>query len=451
MKKALCFLLFLLCWLIPAAAFDFGGFFWADYYALVDDSTWYTSERVRFTVAPELKWKSESGLWDAHLSAVAYIQPLETDEFLFPPAIIEQERIIREAYLSLHLGMFDIDLGQKFVTWGMVDYLSPLNVVNHSDTTVLSVDNLLEGSLPDVLAQLRIYPVDGLSIELIYAPFLQPNLFDIEDIDVVENFTLPSGSTYDINASFKDKRIPLFSEWAHSFYSAVHYSSYIFDLIVSYSTFLDKNPDFDLSAINETETAGPTYTVTGTAYPTYTRVHNIGAGSSFYLGNFLISADSAIKITKDWQGSVIEIRNSELFTALQVERLFWNRVRAHLNLYHRYVINYDTPLESPYSPPIEAFVVYVIEPYLLQKPQSQYYFLAHLDSHFFRERLVLGVNFVYGYTEQGYYLVPRITYKASDRVAFSAGADVWVDGDSGSFLGRNETRDNFFIRVQYAW
>jgi len=220
---------------------------------------------------------------------------------------------------------------------------------------------------------------------------------------------------------------------------------------VSYSTFLDKNPDFDLSDINYTETPGPTYTMTGTAYPTYTRVHNIGAGLSFYLGNFLISADSAIKITKDWEGDTIEIRNSELFSALQVERLFWNRVRAHLNVYHRYVINFDTPIESPYSSLIESFIIVIIDPYLLQKPQSQLYFLGHVDSHFFRERLLLGVNFIYGYTEKGYYLVPRITYKASDRITFSAGSDIWVKGDFESFLGRNETRDNFFMRVQYAW
>jgi hypothetical protein len=448
--KTLYILLLSLCWLNPVAAIDFGGIAWADYYGLIDDSTWYTNERLRFTVAPEFKWKSESGLWDAHLSGVAYVQFLEDDEFLCPPAIIDQERIIREAYVSLHLGIVDIDLGQKFVTWGMVDYLSPLNVVNHSDTTVLSVDNILEGSLPDVLAQVRIYPTDSLSIELIYAPFLQPNLFDIEDIEIiVENFPF-LGSNYHINAAFKDRGIPLFSEWAHSLYSAVHYSSYLVDLIVSYSTYLDKNPDFDLSGITET-IMEPDHTITGTAYPTYTRVHNIGAGVSFYLGNFLVSADSAIKVTKDWEGSAIEIHNSELFSALQVERLFWNRVRAHLNVYHRYVFNYDTPIETPYSPLIENYIIAVIDDYLLQKPQSQVYFLGHLDSHFLREKLMLGVNFVYGYTEKGYYLVPRITYKISDRVTVSAGADIWVRGDFESFLGRNESRDNFFLRFQYAW
>jgi len=324
-----------------------------------------------------------------------------------------------------------------------VDYLSPLNVVNHSDTAVLSVDNLLEGSLPDVLAQMRIYPLEGLSIELIYAPFLQPNLFDIED-RYIEFDDLPP---YDIKAAFVYSEIPLFSEEAHSFYSAVHFSSYLLDFIVSYSYFVDKNPGFDLSVIVE----DPDYTVRGMAYPAYNRVHNIGAGASFYLGNFLVSADSAIKITKDWEGSVIEIRNSELFSALQVERLFWNRVRAHLNAYHRYVFNYDTPIELPYSSLISDYIIMVIDDYLLQKPQSQIYFLGHVDSHFFRERLLLGVNFVYGHTEKGYYLVPRITYKASDRIIFSAGADVWIRGDFESFLGRNETLDNFFMRVQYAW
>ena len=400
-------------------------------------------------MAPELKWKSESGLWDAHLGAVAYIQPMEADELLFPPAIIDQQRIIREAYLSLHLGMLDIDLGQKLVTWGMVDYLSPLNVVNHSDTAVLSVDNLLEGSLPDVLAQVRIYPVDGLSIELIYAPFLQPSLFDIEDTDVDEFIDLGT-VTYTIDASFIDKQVPLFSKWAHSLYSAVHFNTYMLDLIVSYATYLDKNPDFDLSGITE-EIVGTDHTITGTAYTAYNRVHNIGAGLSFYVGNVLISADSAIKITQDREGSIIEIHNGELFSALQVERLFWNRVRAHLNAYHRHVLNYETQIELPYSPLISNYIIAVIDDYLLQKPQSQYYVLAHVDSHFFRERLQLGVNFVYGYTEKGYYLVPRVTYKASDRITIAAGADIWMRGDYESFLGRNETRDNFFVRIQYAW
>jgi hypothetical protein len=100
---------------------------------------------------------------------------------------------------------------------------------------------------------------------------------------------------------------------------------------------------------------------------------------------------------------------------------------------------------------IQNYIVAVVDDYLLQKPQSQYYFLAHLDSHFLRERLLAGINFIYGYTEKGYYLVPRITYKVSDQITMSAGADIWINGNEESFLGRNESRDNFFIRAQYSW
>lgn len=107
MKKTGVFLLLSLFWLNPLPAIDFAGVIRADYYGLVDDSTWYTHERIRLTVAPELKWKSESGSLDLHLSGIGYIQPLGD------PVFIDPERIIREAYMSLHRGIFDIDLQES--------------------------------------------------------------------------------------------------------------------------------------------------------------------------------------------------------------------------------------------------------------------------------------------------------------------------------------------------
>jgi len=122
MKKIIvCFTLFLFC-LLPVVPIDFDGILWTDYYADIDPCS---NARVRLTLAPELKWKSNCGVVDLHLSAVGFVQAIDE------PVLIEPERIIREAYLGLHIGIFDLYLGQKFVNWGMVDFLSPLNVVNH--------------------------------------------------------------------------------------------------------------------------------------------------------------------------------------------------------------------------------------------------------------------------------------------------------------------------------
>jgi hypothetical protein len=149
----------------------------------------------------------------------------------------------------------------------------------------------------------------------------------------------------------------------------------------------------------------------------------------------------------------MESKNSELQCALQVERTFWNRLRAQGNFLYRYVINADAALQSGYIPLVEYFINDIIEDYLLQKPASQLYFLAHLDTHFLRERLTVGATAIYGYTEQALYLVPRAAYKLSDYLTLSAGADLWMrDPDSAylGYLGRNEERDNVYVRLQLS-
>ena len=155
MKKLAVYIILALCCLAPVTAIDFGGIVAIDYYALIDPTTFYESERIRLSLAPEISGRSKSRWLDFHLSGLLYAQPIGE------PAFVELERIVREAYLGLHFSIFDINIGQKFVNWGKVDILSPLNIINHSDTTVLSLDNILEGSLPDPLVQVQVYLADS--------------------------------------------------------------------------------------------------------------------------------------------------------------------------------------------------------------------------------------------------------------------------------------------------
>jgi hypothetical protein len=268
--------------------------------------------------------------------------------------------------------------------------------------------------------------------------------------------TIPKDQKYNLDANFINREVSLFSEWAHSVHVAGHYTSYLFDLIVAYSYYIDPMLDFDLSGVEETFTPGPiedTHTVTGTAYPAYNRIHNIGAGVSFNIRDLLFSADGSLKITGDWAGTRMEIRNSELFYTLQVERMFWNRFRAQANFFHRYVINADAEIESPYSPVVEAFINFTIDDYLFQTPGSQLYFLAHLDGHFLREKFTFGTTAVYGRTEKAFYLIPRIAYKINDYIVLSMGADIWLRDEHAIYPGYlciNEEKDNFFVRLQLS-
>jgi hypothetical protein len=164
--------------------------------------------------------------------------------------------------------------------------------------------------------------------------------------------------------------------------------------------------------------------------------------------DFLVSADGAYKLTEDRDGSQMEIKNSLLYYIIQIERTFLGNVHGQLNFFHRNILNSDTKIQSSYSPAVEAYINAVIDDYLLEKPPSQIYVLLHLDTSFFHEKLLPGANVIYGYSEKAWYYAPRAAYRVSDYVTFYVGMDIWRGGNKEGFLGRNEDKDNFFVRLQ---
>ena len=422
-----------------------------DYYSHVDPSSFLEPARLRLTLLPEIGYATPSGVLDARLSLLLYIQGFSADSIFVSP-----ERIIREAYMGLHVGRFDIYAGHRFVHWGKVDILSPLNNVNHADTTVLSTDDPFESTLSDLLLQLRFYPTDMLYAELVYVPFLQPEVIDIEEVSIQEILQLPIPGdlayVYDIDASFLNRTPAPYSEWANSVHVALHLLSFWFDLTCVYSNFVDQMPDFDLSGVTETmqnDGTTETHTVRGTAYPAYDRVSSLGLATSLYLGDFLLSADTAFKITGDPGGTRMEVKNSELFSVVQLERLFWqNRLRVQTNIIHRYVFDADADIVSDYSPAVEAYINAIISEYLQQDRSSQLYGLLHTDVSFLRETLTFAPTAIYGINEKVFLLMPRVSYKVNDYLTCSAGADIWFGKEGNGVLGANLAKDNAYIRAR---
>ena len=422
----------------------------ADYYGLIDPTTFFTSARARLTIVPELSFRSASRMFETRLSALLYLQGFDE------PALVSPERMIREAYVGLHVGLFDLFLGQRFVRWGMVDVMSPLNNVNHSDTTVLSMDDPHEGTLPDLMLQIQFFPSDLWYVDAVYVPFLQPDVLGIEDTLVQDQLQidLPDGTShiYDVDAAFLNRSVEPFSDWAHSLHLSAHLNSFWVDLAGVYSFYIDQSPDFGLSDIRESivvDGSVTTHTITGSAYPAYNRAHSIGLAAAFYLGDFLISADAALKITENFDGTRIDVKNSEVFSVLQAERLFWqNRLRAQAIIFHRYLLHYDAMPDSDYSPVVEAYISAIVAEYLLQEPQSQLYALLGGDVKFLRERLSVSANAIYGLDEEVLFVMPRLSLKLTDYVSLQLGSDLWFGQEGKGLLGAGLHNDNIFLRAR---
>ena len=270
---------------IPAAAqVGMGGFVRLDHYGGVAEERLYSNDRVRLTAVSQVQADDESGFWSAFLELVAHLQYDDEGFSVAPGAVTLRavDNLVRQAYASFRFDAFDVDVGKKFVRWGKVDFLSPLDVVNHFNSEVPALVDAFEAPLADPLLHVTVYPTDELAVELVYVPFLAPYEIAVDDLDIEFRFGL-----LDVDMAFRNQTPDPYSELAHSVHGAISYSTFLADLQLSYSWFRDQIPDVDLSGLVErTEVL---HEIRGTIVPAYGRAHNIGLGASVgleWLGDF---------------------------------------------------------------------------------------------------------------------------------------------------------------------
>ena len=426
----------------PLFAFEYGGYLQVDYYGNIETTTPYRSDRSRIYLQPWIADRLFDDVFSYRLSANLYWQPL-TDNTFTPKKFVDPSYIIREAFVGLHFPYIDIYLGHRFVNWGKVDVLSPLNVINPSDLTVLALDNGEESSLSDLLAQVQLYMTKNIFLDLVYVPFFQPNILPVTDYTLI----VPADQL-NVLASFRNRDYRIYGETGHSFHSSLNVLTEKVDVIVAYSFYRDQLLDIDLSRL--VELPPPPYRVYGLIYPAYNRVHNFGAGLSTDFEGYGFSLDGAYKLTRDMNGSRMDIKNNEVLYNLQVDKKFFNLLYTQFNFIHRYVLDIGRRIRSNHSPLVQTIVKNEIDKYLFQKDASQIFLLLHLDVSLVNEKLTLGSNFIYGIAESEFYLAPRISYTITDHITFMTGADFWIGGSGDGYLSRNKLNDNFHVRFKFS-
>ncbi len=436
-----------------------GGFFQLDHYGLVAGERLYTNERVRLTAAAQVEAVNATGDLAAFAELHAFAQigehvavPETAVERRFGEVVvIDPEFIVRQAFVTLRTDVVDVDVGQKFVHWGKVDLLSPLDVVNHTNTATLGLGDAFESPLADPMVHATAYLDDTFSLELVYVPFLAPDLIGIAELDFDLSFL-----NYDIDARFENPRVALFSEWAHSVHAALSYTSFAVDAQVTYSFFRDQTPDFDLSGVRETSRAvgdETHYSIRGVVVPGYNRAHNFGVGASAALAGFVLSADAGLKLTDNADGTRIDVKKPEVLYAVQADRavsIGQQPFNVSAGVYHRLILHPDAEFKSDYSPLVENVVAALRDFYLLQEDPSTVYVVGRADTSLFREALNVGVIGAWGITEQALHLAPRAGLRLSDHVSAAAGANLWFEwapGIASGLLGRDAAKDNVFAQL----
>ena len=325
-------------------------------------------------------------------------------------------------------------------------------MVNHTNTATLGLGDAFESPLADPMVHVTAYLDDAFSLELVYVPFLAPDLVGIDELEFDLTFL-----NYDIDARFGNPRLPLFSQWAHSVHAALSYTSFVVDAQVTYSFFRDQTPDFDLSGIRETAR-----TVDGRdplrhqgrrgagllPRPQLRRRRERGAGRMGYIRRRRPQAHR---------------ERGRLPHRRQAPGDPLRRAGGPRRLHRPAAVQRVGRPVSPADPARRRGTEVGVQPadrdrglyalrdfYLLQEEPSTVYVVGRLDTSLFRETLNVGVIGAWGITEEALHLAPRAKLRLSDYVSAAAGANLWYSwkpGIASGLLTRDDAKDNVFAQL----
>ncbi|MDX9959011.1 MAG: hypothetical protein RBT68_11275 [Spirochaetia bacterium] len=417
-------LVLILAAVVPLSADDFRFTGFVDHYIGIEPTEGSENLRTRIFMEP---WFSgsvgDSGIkWT--LSAKTWVQPVGEPEAISPADILD------EAWLFMPIGPFDLSLGQKLTGYGFADVFGPLNVVHGGNSTLLSLDDAYDSSLPVPMIQLQFYPSFESSIDLVYVPLTRP---DCEQINPVYLSSTQDTIVWNTDSYILDN--------PHSIFINYQYYGEKADFQLFYGWYTDQAPDFIVETI---DSAVPSEITT-----VYNKAQTFGAAYSIRLGNGTFSQDAAFKWTTDFAGTDIGARNSELTLNTQWLVNLPGDILSQYSLVYSYFFNHGNHATGS-DPEAAAYIAEAVQDFHTQPLQHIAFIVAHFEQSFLREKMKAQLNVAYFFSPEMYF-APRLSYAMTDNWTLETGADINLGDPSDAALRRNPNNDNVYLRLAFRY
>jgi hypothetical protein len=249
---------------------------------------------------------------------------------------------LREAYVDLYLGDFDLRVGQQIIAWGRADGINPTNNLTPQDYFVRSPepDDMRMGNF---LVRGRYIIKSHIRLEGIWVPVYRHSVyrFDLFDMPDMINFTDP----YTPDAAIKNG----------SFAGKIEFLFDRFDGSISWFHGYDPMPGIDAGPLPETPGENPAIDL----YARPFRQQTAGLDFSFGLGSLGVRGEAAYREPgRDYTGEIY-VPNRDLRYVLGIDRSLGSF--SMMVMYSgQYVFDFEE-MQAPGSFPD-------VEPELLRQP-----------------------------------------------------------------------------------
>jgi hypothetical protein len=328
---------------------------------------------------------------------------------------------LREAFVNLRFGRFDVRAGRQVIAWGRADGVNPTDNLSGQDLTLLVPDEA--DRRQGATAVRASYFVGDVSLTALWLPEFRGHQFALP--------APPPGIVF-----VRDEVQWPGDQWA----ARVEQTGRAVDWSVSYFRGKDTAPDLSLAAAGDEPLRGPGILLS------HHRVRTLGGDMAASVGRFGLRGEVAYVATDDRHGTDPFTKNPFVFLVVGTDRTW----RSVLNLNVQYLFRYvqDTP-ERPIDASGVAAVVASQQAILNSQTRGAQHGASLRVAYKWLNETLEGELAAAGYAEpSGVTLRPKLTYALNDDWKALAGAEIFR-GETASLFGF--LRDNSTGYFELRW
>ncbi|MBN2102525.1 hypothetical protein JW835_00625 [bacterium] len=367
-----------------------------------------------------LKLRARKGEWG---NGFAEIRMRKGYEFNKPI----QEIILREAYINLYPGPFDIRVGEQIVVWGRADGYNPTNNLTPQNMLIRSADDD-DRRLSNFLIR-SFFNITPFRIELIWVPQYAASVLPIHLFELPDQVQLSDAMTlkpeFD-NSTFASKIDIDFSSFGSS---------------VSYMRGFMPLPGIDAKAVLDAE---GNYLITVMPLPYQMQV--FGMDFSTVLSGFGLRSELAYRDpVKDYSKNM-HVPNPDLQYVIGGDHA-WGNFSLILQYIGRYVLDFEDYVRGRVTDEIYLKNRMIS----MQQHEFSHGFSFRPAYTFFHETLTVEALGLVNYTTKEAYIRPKITYQLADELILVAGGDIYIGDDNTLFGSIDRALNSGFIEFKASF
>lgn len=337
------------------------------------------------------------------------------------PGDAKTHSTLLEAYLALHFEHADVRVGKQIIAWGRADGINPTdNLTPHDYVALLPFEE--DQRFGTRAVKWDSYLSNELTFTVFATPFFEPAKIPHALPGGASLETKPAHTLADGEVALKLNRTGGDLDWS-----------------VSYLRGHNLLPSARLLGI---DAAGPQVELH------YDRINVLGADVAHNFGRYGFRAEAAYFSTQDKNGQDISVMNPYFYYMAGFDRTFSENLNLTLQLFGRWVRNFNDPQSIADEPQREVALQNAITNG--QQARVSYGWTSRLSDKWLNDTLEAELLVVANITQHNAYLRPLISYAFTDRMKATLGGEFY-QGAKNSYFGRLKPNQGMFSKLKYSF